>query len=200
MVKEPLAGRVKTRLAHGIGTVAATAAYRAMMTAMVARLSSDPRWRTIIAVSPDHAVHSRRLPRGATRMGQGGGGLGDRMARIFSTLAPGPVVMIGTDIPAITPDDIARAFRALGSNDAVFGPSDDGGYWLIGMKRRPRVLLPFANVRWSSAHALADTQANLANHSVARLRALDDVDTAREFHQQRRLIGRRLKPYNKPVY
>ncbi len=52
---------------------------------------------------------------------------------------PGPVVIIGADIPEITPDHIGRAFAALGRSDAVFGPAADGGYWLVGLKRRPSI-------------------------------------------------------------
>lgn len=192
MVKEPVAGRVKTRLARGIGTVAATAAYRTMLSSVVARLGYDNRWQTVLAVGPDTGTTSRILPSGTSRIPQGGGDLGDRLQRIFETAPPGPVVVIGTDIPAITATDIALAFRALGPHDAVLGPSHDGGYWLIGMKRRPRVPQAFAHVRWSSEHALADTAANLKHLRVARLRFLDDVDTADDFAQLHHLIGRRV--------
>ncbi len=91
-------------------------------------------------------------------------------------MPPGPVVIIGSDIPDIAASDIAAAFRALGSKSAVFGPARDGGYWLVGLRRRPRFIDPFANVRWSSEHALADTLANLADKEVAMLRTLSDID------------------------
>lgn len=194
MVKEPVAGRVKTRLARGIGAAAATSAYRAMMTALVARLSHDQRWQTLLAVSPDEAVKSLMLPLRIRRAGQGRGDLGQRLQGIFDTLPPGPVVVIGTDIPAITRADIASAFKALGQHDAVFGPSPDGGYWLIGMKRRSRVLQPFAGVRWSSANALADTAGNLGGVSVAHLAMHDDVDTAEDLAALRPFVGRRILP------
>jgi uncharacterized protein len=194
MIKEPVAGRVKTRLARGIGTVAATAAYRAMLSTLAARLGSDRRWQTVFAVSPDTAVSSSLLPLTAMRVAQGPGDLGDRLQRIFDITPPGPVVVIGTDIPAITPEDIASAFDALGSHDAVFGPSHDGGYWLIGLKRQPRIARPFANVRWSTEHARADTITNLAGLSVAHLKFLDDIDTADDLSRQRHVVGRRILP------
>ena len=56
--------------------------------------------------------------------------------RILDALPPGPVVIIGSDVPGIRPHHIATAFRALGGSDAVLGPAIDGGYWLIGLKRR----------------------------------------------------------------
>ncbi len=194
MVKEPTAGRVKTRLARGIGVVAATAAYRAMLFSIAARLGRDRRWRTTLAISPDSALASRMLPQSKNRAPQGTGNLGDRLQRLFDLMPPGPVVVIGTDIPAITPADIATAFRSLGSHDAVFGPSRDGGYWLIGLKRRPNVPRPFSRVRWSSEHARADTVKNLAGLKIAHLRPVDDVDTVDDLTQQRPFIGRRILP------
>ena len=89
-----------------------------------------------------------------------------------------PVVIIGTDIPAITPAHIMAAFRMLGSAQCVFGPATDGGYWLVGMRRRPHVPRPFDGVRWSSPHALADTLANLAGQPVGFVATLCDVDDA----------------------
>jgi uncharacterized protein len=194
MVKEPVAGRVKTRLARGVGTVTATAAYRTMLSTLIARLGKDPRWQTILAISPDDSFASRLLPRLTHRVPQGGGDLGDRLQRVLDVMPAGPVVVIGTDIPAIKRGDIAAAFRALGSHDAVFGPSRDGGYWLVGLKRCPKTVRPFDKVRWSSEHALEDTRKNLSACRVAHLRHLDDVDTQIDFAEQRSLIGRRLLP------
>lgn len=194
MVKEPVAGRVKTRLARGIGIVAATSAYRAMQTSLVTRLFDDPRWHTVLAVTPDTALSGPMLPLNTDRIAQGNGDLGQRLQHIVDVMPPGPVVVIGTDIPEIRPADVANAFHALGGHDAVIGPSHDGGYWLIGIKRQPRVLRPFLNVRWSSEHALADTVANLAGRSIARLGFHDDIDTKDDLAALRPFIGRRILP------
>jgi glycosyltransferase A (GT-A) superfamily protein (DUF2064 family) len=101
-------------------------------------------------------------------------------------LPRGPVVIIGSDIPDITAADIAAAFRALGSNSAVFGPAMDGGYWLVGLRRRPRFIDPFANVRWSSEYALADTIAHLKGEEIAMLRMLRDIDDGESWRQYQR--------------
>jgi glycosyltransferase A (GT-A) superfamily protein (DUF2064 family) len=88
-------------------------------------------------------------------------------------------VLVGSDIPGLARADIAAAFRALGRAQAVFGPSEDGGYWLVGLgPRRPS--RPFARVRWSTEHALADTLANFHGRRVALLRRLRDVDTVED--------------------
>ena len=185
MAKAPVAGTVKTRLARTIGVGEATSFYRAMTAGAVRRLTRTRRWKSCLAVSPDRCVAEPFWPAGIDIVPQGPGDLGDRMGRLFERLPPGPVVIIGTDIPAIEPADIERAFKALGANDAVLGPAPDGGYWLIGLRRTPRVLKPFPGVRWSSPDTLADTRANLEGARVALLRELNDIDTAEDYRAWR---------------
>ena len=74
------------------------------------------------------------------------------MQRVFDHMPNGPVIIIGSDIPNIRTRDIAQGFQALGQHDAVIGPAPDGGYWLVGQSRRPKVLAMFSNVRWSGPH------------------------------------------------
>ncbi len=175
--RAPRLGRVKSRLARDIGPLEALLFYRRNLEDLLRRLAGDPRWRCWIAVTPDADVHAWRLwPPAATAVPQGQGDLGARMGRVMRCLPPGPVVIVGADIPDIGADHIAAAFRALGSNKAVFGPAFDGGYWLVGGQRRPRRLEMFENVRWSTSHALADTLANLADGDAAFLATLEDID------------------------
>lgn len=191
MAKEPRCGAVKTRLAGDIGAVSATGFYRSALASVSARLVPDPRWRTLIAVTPDASVHSAVWPAGADLIAQGHGDLGARMQRLFDCLPPGPVVIIGTDIPEITPARIAEAFTALGSHDAVFGPCDDGGYWLVGLRRSPSISSIFDNVRWSSEYTLADTLANLKGARVSLLEHLSDVDDG-PGHRRLKSAGARM--------
>ena len=192
MAKAPVAGAIKTRLAHQAGVSAATRFARHCTAALIARVAFDPRWQTTIWATPDAWIGSRHWPRGIARAAQGGGDLGHRMQRMFASLPRGPVVIVGTDIPGITAAHIEAAFALLGRNDVVFGPAADGGYWLVGARRRPRVPQPFAGVRWSSEHALADTLANLAGCSVGFVATLADVDDAAAFAQSAANLGRRV--------
>lgn len=186
MVKEPRPGRVKTRLAAGIGAAPAARWFRRQSISLLRRLGRDPRWETWISVSPDReGMESRVWPASLRRTPQGLGDLGRRMGRIFRAFPPGPVVIVGADIPGVTPADVAAAFRALGYADAVLGPAEDGGYWLIGLARgrRPAPAGLFAGVRWSTRHALADTEATLGDLRVASLRTLGDVDEASDLEK-----------------
>lgn len=198
MVKVPVAGRAKTRLAHEIGVAEATRFARHAAAALLQRVAFDPRWQTTIAVAPDGGVASRSWPQQVARMAQGGGDLGVRMQRIFDRMGPGPVVIVGTDVPDIGAAHIGEAFRLLGSHGAVFGPATDGGFWLVGLKRRPHVLRPFSRVRWSSPHAFADTLENLGGCAIARLSTLFDVDDARDFACCAGRLGRRIRPASVP--
>lgn len=202
MVKVPHAGRIKTRLARQIGTVSATAFYRHAAAAVIRRLSAGKAWSTWLAVAPDTAHAGRRWsahrpihwPRGIPRRPQGDGDLGRRMQRIMEWPGTGPTIIVGTDIPSIRPSHIATAFRLLGSGDAVLGPTPDGGYWLVGLKRTPRILRPFGGVRWSTEHALTDTVARLAGHSLALADKLSDVDDAATWAEVRHWSGRTVLP------
>lgn len=116
------------------------------------------------------------------------------MQRAIRLQPPGPVVIIGTDVPGIRRSDIASAFKSLGSHDAVFGPASDGGYWLVGLRRRPREIAMFKDVRWSSAHALQDTLRNLRCYRIGFVAEKSDVDAAADLPRVSAWHGRRVLP------
>jgi len=178
MARRPQLGTAKRRLAADIGPLAAQRFYRDATAALLRRLTPDPRWRSWLAVTPDGAARAGCLPWSYSGriVGQGRGDLGARMGRLLRDLPPGPLVIVGSDIPDIAATHIWAAFRALGRHDWVFGPATDGGYWLVGARRRPRLLPAFTGVRWSSADALADSLANLKGQRVALLESLADID------------------------
>lgn len=194
MVKAPRAGRVKTRLAKDIGLVAATQFYRRTSAAVIQRLSGTGRWQTILAVTPDTAIAERAWPPAVARIEQGEGDLGTRMRHIFKVLPPGPVVIVGTDIPAIRPAHIAQAFARLGDNDAVFGPATDGGYWLVGAARRRPLLAALQNVRWSGPHALQDSINSFKQQRITTTDLLSDVDDGAGYRHVHSWCGRRVLP------
>ena len=194
MARAPRLGAVKRRLARDVGDMAAWNFYRHGLASLLHRLGRDRRWCCWLAVTPDRAAVADWPPAWRPIV-QGPGDLGARMGRLLRELPPGPVVIVGSDIPDLGPVHVARAFALLGDHDWVFGPATDGGYWLIGARRRPARRHPFAGVRWSSPQALADTLANLsgANPPAARvafLEELRDVDTVADWRRWRRKIKR----------
>lgn len=182
LARAPQAGRVKRRLGADIGMMEAARFYRRILTAQIERMARDPRWIVWLFVTPDTARTDPawRLVPMARRWPQRSGDLGRRMKRPFETLPPGPVVLVGSDIPAMRASHIARAFALLGQHDLVFGPARDGGFWLIGAKRlRPLPHTLFDQVLWSTPTALADTLASIPSHVTTALAdTLDDVDDA----------------------
>jgi rSAM/selenodomain-associated transferase 1 len=186
-VKAPRLGAVKRRLAADIGAVCATAFYRRTLASVLARLRRDRRWRLSLAVTPDRdAWRSGFWPDRLHRIPQGTGDLGKRIARVMAAMPPGPVVVVGSDVPDLDIGHVAPAFHALGRADAVFGPAPDGGYWLVGLKRRRPLPGLFDAVRWSTEHALCDTLANLPpGASVAFIETLEDIDDGAAFARWR---------------
>jgi rSAM/selenodomain-associated transferase 1 len=192
MAKAPRIGRVKTRLALDIGAHKAWSFYRHNLNSLVYALTKKTPWKTWLSVSPDETIVEAHVwPTKAQRIRQGRGDLGQRMDKIMRQMPIGHTIIIGSDIPKICPSHIADAFQLLGNKDVVLGPAQDGGYWLIGQRRRPRTIPLFANVRWSSPHALADTLLNIPTLAstgyVAKLADIDDGNTYNTFIKQQHL-------------
>ncbi|MEO1067400.1 MAG: TIGR04282 family arsenosugar biosynthesis glycosyltransferase [Pseudomonadota bacterium] len=192
----PQYGRVKTRLARDIGPLAALRFYKSTLASVHRRLQPMPNTTFHVSLTPDWVIDEGPGPMfdDAWMLRQGTGDLGQRMARAFRIPPPGPVLIIGSDIPDIRPARLESAFSALGCHDAVFGPSKDGGYWLVGLKRlraTPRHFM--RGVRWSSENALKDTLATLPKHwAISYIEALDDIDTGSDYaaFTSRSMMGR----------
>lgn len=185
--KVPRLGQVKRRLAREIGAVAAWRFQRAMLAALLRSVARDPRWHTTLWLTPDRLARGPGMRvKGIALRAQGRGDLGARMRRAFLTRAKGPVVLVGSDIPALGNAQIRQAFKELGRHDLVFGPAKDGGYWLIAAARRRGRMPALKPVRWSSKHALADTRARFdKRHRVALLETLEDVDDGKAYRRWR---------------
>lgn len=180
--RAPGLGMVKRRLAKDIGDRAALRIYRATLHRLLRRLSMLRGVDIVLALTPRPAP----LP-GTPRfeqIGQGRGDLGARMAAAFARFPYRRVVLIGSDIPDISAQDIRVALAALRGAPAVIGPAADGGYWLVGFAGVPPMAIAtaFRDVRWSGPHARADTRAGLRRRArirrVAQLRMLADIDEA----------------------
>ncbi len=186
-MRAPRPGSVKTRLAAELGVDAACDAYRQLLDRLLPGLRLA-----------DMAVELRHTPDDAAAevspwaaaswelAAQGEGDLGARLERaVLQSGAAGfaRTLIIGTDCPDLTLADLREAREALSSNDLVLGPAEDGGYWLIGMRRCHAEL--FRSIPWGTDQVLAVTleRARAAGLTVELLRTLADVDTAADWQR-----------------
>jgi rSAM/selenodomain-associated transferase 1 len=180
MARYPRLGRVKTRLARDLGDAAALAIYEACAahTLAAARAVDVARW---VALSdPADLADAAAWAEGFRLVAQALGDLGARMrAAVLHAQAQGAsgVILLGTDVPDVTPALLQQAVALLADHDAVLGPAHDGGYWLLGV-RTPHPAL-FEDIPWSTPAVAAITRGRLAalGARVAELPALGDLDT-----------------------
>jgi len=192
-VKAPRLGTVKTRLARDIGAAEALRFHRWTSTAVARRLARSRRWHTVLYVTPDAFAHQGRFwPPGLARRGQGSGDLGRRMAAALTDWPGADTVLIGGDIPDVTRAHIGHAFAALGRADVVFGPADDGGYWLVGLKAGRRPFRFLRGLRWSTPETLNDSIATLRPRwRVGLVDRLTDIDDAADWRDWRAELSAR---------
>lgn len=184
----PRLGRVKSRLAAGIGEAPALAAYRSMLVDTLATCASLAGATTLLCVEgedPDGACAALAERFGMRIERQPGGDLGERMQRVLaSQLAAGRIpVLVGCDCPPLTAGDLEAAFDALKTADAVFGPTEDGGYSLVGVRRDlPEV---FSGLAWGSDSVMRATREALRalGASWGELRTLWDVDDVDDYRR-----------------
>jgi rSAM/selenodomain-associated transferase 1 len=163
--KTPHPGRVKTRLTPHVSPDEAAALARAFLQDVLAMGESLPDCDLTLAYTPRGTRPEMRGMAGSRwrlRL-QRGRDLGERLSDAFAShLLRGAdrVVIIGSDSPLLTADRVREAFEALDRADLVIGPCDDGGYYLLGLRRWPRGLLQ--DIRWSTDQACPDTLAQAA--------------------------------------
>jgi hypothetical protein len=185
-LKHPTPGRVKTRLARGLGKADAACVYRAMAEELMRRTRSRAYERLAF-----HAPDATREAMDAWLPGedwhvQAGEDLGARIQNAFETaFATGAerVAIVGSDLPWLGEHEIRAAFGALAAADVVIGPSRDGGYYLLGLERpEPRL---FTGIAWSSDSVLRVTleRARELGLSVHTLEPRTDVDTPEDLRQ-----------------
>lgn len=183
-VRAPERGRVKTRLAAGIGAEAALRVYTRLAHHAVAQaLALAPEAAVRVCFTPAHAGERVRrwLGEGPTYRPQGAGDLGERLERAFGeAFADGyeSVLVIGSDLPDLSTTLLRHALRLLEEREAVLGPARDGGYYLLGLRRHLPEL--FQGIAWSTERVFAQTLARLraAGIEPALLETLADVDVA----------------------
>jgi len=197
IARAPRVGFAKTRLGRTIGHERAIVLYRAFLRDLAARFSNSPfapGWYVTPAdawddISPlvDWGGHEMKV------LLQGEGDLGERQRELFrGAAARGEerVVLIASDSPQLDVGVVERAFRELDRHDVVFGPTYDGGYYLIAMRGFEDV---FRGVPMSVGTALEGVvaAAELAGLSVGWVETTFDVDEVEDLEHLRRLVEHR---------
>ena len=186
--KEPVPGRVKTRLAADTSPEWAAAVARAFLVDTLRRLA-NVNARRVVAFAPREAEGFFGSIAGPAfeRIPQSEGDLGRRMSDFCATqLHAGArkVVLVGTDSPSLPVAFVEEAFAALDGADVVLGPATDGGYYLLGVRTLPPV---FEGLPWGTAEVLGETVARLRSPDW-RVRLLPpwyDIDTRDDWRMLR---------------
>ncbi len=185
--KAPVAGTVNTRLIPDIGVEAATELQSELVHSRLAALKAAELCEVQLWCAPDcehdffqHCKHRYEV----TLHQQQGADLGERMARTINTGLQkfNRVVLIGTDAPSLSTEQIEDAIKKLGeANDVVIAPAEDGGYVLIGMSRHCDAV--FQSVPWGSDKVLAATRENirLNNLTSSELEPCWDIDRVKDY-------------------
>lgn len=186
MAKAPLPGYAKTRLIPALSAASAARLHRQLTLRTLATVRAAGLGPVTLWCAPDlRQRFFRALQRrcGIELRVQPEADLGQRMAHIFAAGDSQPLLLIGSDCPVLTPEHLRQAALALQSADAAFITTEDGGYYLVGL-RRPAPEL-FAGIAWSTPQVMAQTRERLAAlglrwQEVTQLWDIDDpADLAR---------------------
>ncbi|MEU2251055.1 DUF2064 domain-containing protein [Streptomyces sp. NPDC019224] len=176
IAKEPLPGRVKTRLTPPFSPAEAARLAEAALADTLHTVATLPAARRVVVLD---GAPGPWLPPGIEVVEQGTGGLDERLAAAFGACT-GPALLIGMDTPQITVADLAPALSsgAWDGCDAWFGPAKDGGFWALGLAEPDPGLLrgvPMSVPETGAVQRRRLVDAGLAVRDLPRLR---DVDTA----------------------
>ncbi len=175
-VKYPEQGKVKTRLAQDIGEEKALEIYKRLLRILIPE-HDNRAYQFYMSVTPeDKARKFKKLYPAGTVIKQQGDDLGEKITHALQRLLAdhGKVIIIGSDCPNITHEDIKQALQALDNNDVVIGPAEDGGYYLIGMKKYHTL---FNDIDWSTEKVLDQTLKKASDLNVKLLDEKRDIDT-----------------------
>jgi rSAM/selenodomain-associated transferase 1 len=175
LAKEPLPGRVKTRLTPPCSPEQAADLAAAALRDTLDAVLAVPGCRPLLVLD---GRPPGWLPAGLAVVPQVPGGLDERLAGAFAAAGPGPALLVGMDTPQVGTDLLAAAVRALGDTDAVFGEAADGGWWALGLRRPDPGLLRGVPTSRSDTGARQRARLLAAGLRVAELSVQRDVDTA----------------------
>ena len=173
IAKEPLPGRVKTRLTPPFTPEEAAALAEASLVDTLHVVLATPARRRVLVLA---GAPGPWLPPGFDVVPQCDGGLDERLAAAFAG-CDGPALLIGMDTPQVTPELLTVDFADC---DAYFGPAEDGGFWALGLADPDPALLRGVPMSTPTTGAVQRARLTAAGLSVHDLPSLRDVDTAHD--------------------
>ena len=186
-VKNPVKGRVKTRLAITIGDDKALEIYKKMLVYTL-KISKELDCKKAVFYSDKIDEHDMWHKAGFDQFVQRGNDLGERMHNAFRYAFSqnfSRVVIIGSDCLELEKEMMEKAFQALMDNDVVLGPAKDGGYYLIGMKKLYPAL--FQNKQWSTSQVFQNTMKDIGRLKIRTklLPVLSDIDEEKDLYNNK---------------
>ncbi len=184
IAKEPVAGRVKTRLTAAVTPQDAATVAAAAIADTLAAMTEVPARRRVLALD---GAPGAWVPTGWDVVPQPSGGLDHRLATVLGGLPDGPCLLVGMDTPQVS---AALCHFDTEAYDACLGMATDGGYWAIGLVDPSRAAELIEGVPMSTDHTGADQLARLrdAGLRVQELAPLQDVDTPEDADAVARLV------------
>ncbi len=182
-IKAPVRGQVKSRLAAVIGDETALELYKNFILDIIDSVKKTGYPFRACYYPPDAGAEVSSWLAGQYHiMPQQGGDLGERMENAFiRCFSEGfeRAILIGGDLPDLTPAVLQEAMASLAENDVVIGPASDGGYYLIGFHKHTLMPRMFQGIPWSTETVFQETMAILQNSalSVHQAPKWNDVDT-----------------------
>ncbi len=181
-VKYPDPSNVKTRLQSDLTSEDAASLYRAMVEDIVSRFKNVLNYDVILFFSPGNAglKFENWLGNSFKYVTQQGEDLGEKMYNAFvwaSEQSYQQAVLIGSDLPTLESGIIDDTFDKLANADVVLGPTVDGGYYLIGLKKPNKQI--FKNIHWGTDVVFSETLKNVSRQKLAvtKIKMLRDLDT-----------------------
>lgn len=186
--RNPELGKVKKRLAAGIGDRAALKIYEHLLNHTVKITKNLPaeKWVFYSEEIPEEDIWEEKNFRKKLQQGKG---LGERMEQAFSEAFKAgyqKVVIIGSDLYDLSEEDLKKSFLALDDHQYVVGPAQDGGYYLLGMTKPTPQL--FHNKEWSTERVLKQTLGDLQHEKLKLLPLRNDIDTFEDMKAHEELM------------
>jgi uncharacterized protein len=188
MAKRPQVGRSKTRLCPPLTAEQAAQLAEALLLDTVALVAAEPRAQLAVAVTPPEAVDYFRgvTPPGALLLQVEGRDIGECLGRVLAELLGRgyrKALALNADGPSLPPEYLRQGIDLLDDHDVTLGPSADGGYYFIGLKRFYPAL--FEGIHWSTAEVLAQTVAYAARLGLRTALTPEwyDIDTAQDLRR-----------------